>query len=233
VSTVRDNVIQFSAPPFDPSQGFYLRPSAARLARVPLPTLRLWDKKGIVPPTVCWTGGQRTDAFGYTFEGLVYLRLIRMMRETERPFPMRKIVDTIKYLVTQFGPPGPKWVEARIVSDERDLWIQQPVVAAASRSGQMPLQVFFDQEFALFGEREDALLIPGEFMPWVEIKPALRNGMPIIRGTGIETAIIHAAFNQGLTTSALRRRYPFLTVPQINHSEGFEAFLDNPEACAA
>ncbi len=226
-----DDLIQFPNPVFDPSLGFYPRATAARLARVPLHILRRWDKDGIVPATVCWTTGQDADVLGYNFESLIYLRLIRMLREMERPFPLRKIVETVKYLMTQCGPPGPKWVEARIMSDRHNLWVQYPVLAAANRGGQtlMHRAFLFDQQFALFAERADALLIPREFLRWVEIRPAVRNGMPVVKGTGIETAVIHSAFGQGLTASDIRGRYPFLTLPQINHSEGFEAFLNHEE----
>lgn len=220
-------------PAFDPLEGFYPPSTAARLAQVPKQTMGLWDKKGIVPPTVQWVNEQGEETSGYTFEGLVYLRLIRMLRKMTPPFPLRKVVSTVDYLKTHFGPPGPKWVEARIVSDGNALWIQKPVLAAASRAGQMPFKEWFVREFELFGQREDALMIPLGFLRWVEIKPALRNGMPVVKGTGIETGIIHAAFHQGLTVGDVKSWCPFLTPSQISHSEGFEKFLDAQEALAA
>ena len=216
-----------------PDEGFYPRPTAARLARVPTHTLGLWDKKGIVPAVTRWTDERSNESYGYTFEGLVYLRLIRLLRSMR--FPMRKIVSTVQWLADNVGPPGLKWADARIVSNKRDLWIQQPVTAAASRGGQiaLPNLVLFQREFALFSEREDALLVPWDFMRWVEIKPSLRNGMPVIRNTGIETAIIHAAFRHGLTTEDIKRQYPFLREPQIRHSERYELSLDEPIGRAA
>lgn len=219
----------------DPGEGFYPKAIAARLARVPTPTLGLWDKKGIVPALTRWTDERGKESYGYTFEGLVYLRLIRLLRSMQPRFPMRKVIDTVKWLVDTVGPPSLKWADARIVSDQRDLWIRHPVIAAASRSGQMPFPgfVLFDQEFERFAERQDALLVPNTFMRWVSIEPSLRNGMPVIKNTGIETATIHAAFRQGLTTQDVKRRYPFLREPQIRHSERYELSLDEPIGRAA
>ena len=235
MSTITDNISQRLDYTVNSDQGFYSKATAARLTRVPISVLRRWDKIGIVSPKTLWTNEQGKESYGYTFEGLVYLRLIRMLREMKPPFSMRKVVDTVSYLVDMYGIPGPRWVDARIVSDGRELWVRQPVTAAASRSGQMPLArfVYFDREFEVFARRADAVLIPWSFMRWVEIRPTLRNGMPVIKNTGIETAIIHAAFRQGLTAGDVRSYYPFLTIPQIRHSEEFELSLDEPIEIAA
>ncbi len=227
------NTIEIEPVTFDPAQGFYPPLLAARLAQLPRQTLALWNKKGIVPPAVSWTNEQGNETPGYNFEGLVYLCLIRMLRDMKPPFPLRKVVSTVEFLRKNFGPPGPKWVEARIVSNGQDLWIMRPVVASASQAGQMPFKEWLGREFQLLSQREDALLIPHRFLRWVEIKPALRNGMPVVKGTGIETALVHAAFNQGLTARDVKSRYPFLSVPKIEHSEGFERYLDDHLALAA
>ena len=215
---------------FDPLQGFYPASTAARLAQAPYRTVKLWDKKGIVTPVVQWVDDLGKETFGYTFEGLVYLRLIRMLRDMEHPFPLRKVIATIAYLRKNFGPPGRAWADARIVSKHNDMWVTRPVVASASRAGQMPFKQWLGREFEAFTEREDALLIPFQFTRWVEIKPVIRNGMPVVKGTGIETATIHAAFNRGLDTREVKSQYPFLTPAQINHSEEFERFLDTRAA---
>lgn len=219
-----------SLPKYESAFGFYPKATASRLARIPRSTLALWDKNGIVPAVASWINERDQEAHGYTFEALVYLRLIRMLKEIRPSLPMRKIVRTVQWLVRQFGPPSSNWASARIWSDRHDLWIQSPVLAAASREGQIaiPGYVIFDEEFALFSERLDGLLIPLEFAPWVGMEPRLRNGMPLVRGTGIETATIHAAFAQGLSVNDLRRRYPFLNETQISQSERFESFLDVP-----
>ncbi|MBI4310186.1 MAG: DUF433 domain-containing protein [Chloroflexi bacterium] len=216
-----------------PNLGFYDASTAARLAQVPVRTVRSWDRNGIVPPIVEWVDERGETTYGYTFEGLVYLRLIRMMRELHPPFPLRKVVSTVKFLRENYGPPSPKWVEAQIVSDGNDIWVLNPVTASASKSGQIPFKKLFEREFALLAEREDAILIPHRFLRWVEIKPGVRNGMPVVRNTGIETSTIHAAFAQNLTAQEIKSRFPFLTVPQLIHTEEYEEFLDTQLDLAA
>ena len=70
-------------------QGFYSRREAARLARVPLATASQWSTKGIVVPTTKWIDEDDNEIQGYSFEGLVYLRLVRLLRVKKHPYASR------------------------------------------------------------------------------------------------------------------------------------------------
>ena len=153
-------------------RGFYSCKEAARLARVPLATVSLWNTKGIVVSTSKWVDENDKATEGYTFEGLVYLRLVRLLRK--KSFPMRDVVNAVYHLRDVFGPPGPGWEEARIFSDGRDIWVAHRddwAVTAATRKGQKGAEVLLGSEFALLKERADALLVPSDFAPYVEVDP--------------------------------------------------------------
>ena len=234
----RRNVIQF---PLQKRQeaslavprGFYSRRDAARLARVPLATVSLWSKKGIVVPTCEWIDEDDKVTQGYTFEGLVYLRLVRLLRRQH--FPMRAVVDAVNHLRDVFGPPSPRWEEARIFSDGREIWVDHKAawgVTSASRKGQKVEQELFGPEFALIKQRADALIVPGDFARHVEIDPGIRNGLPVVRKTTIQTATIRSLRKSGLTYGRIREYYPHLSRPQISRADRFEQFLDNESMAA-
>jgi len=221
------------SPAFDPRQGFYPRDIASRLADVSRKTMAEWDKKGIVPALIHWTDPRGRETPAYTFEGLVYLRLIRLLRQQKNSVPMRRIIVAVEYLVEKFGPPGPEWEGARIFSDGKRIWVDKPTLVSASDGGQIGSEVLLGKEFARFRARADALLVPEDFLEWVEIQPSLRNGMPVVRGSGMETRIIHAMFNQGMNERDVKASYPFLSLTQIRHGEGFEKYLDDRKLALA
>ena len=61
--------------------GFYTPAEAARLARVPLHRLTAWKRESILFPTLHVEDADGMHADGYTFDAVVYLRLLRVLRE--------------------------------------------------------------------------------------------------------------------------------------------------------
>ena len=234
----RNNVIQFPSQRWqgassDISQGFYSRREAARVGRVPEATVSLWATKGIVVPTCKWVDENDKEIQGYSFEGLVYLRLVRLLRAHD--FPMRSVVNAVNHLRDVFGPPGPKWEEARIFTDDREIWVAHKndwKVTSASRQGQKVAQELFGLEFALLKQRADALLVPSKFARHVEVNPAIRNGLPVVRKTTIQTETIYSLHRTGLTYGRIGEYYPHLSRIQIVHADKFERFLDSASLAA-
>ena len=94
--------------------GFYTRAEAARIARIPRRTLDAWRLKRIVLESIEWENEEGKREVGYTFDALVYLRLIRMLRENN--IVLRKAVHAVSELTKRFGPPSPAWQSVRIFS---------------------------------------------------------------------------------------------------------------------
>ena len=210
------------------ARGFYTRKEAALIARIPASTATHWDKRGIVIPDLEWTDEDGQKVIGYSFGGVIYLRLIKMLRD--KGFPLRKAVNATQHLTNVFGPPGPNWQNARLFTFGADLWVDHKdnwEVTAATRRGQKGAVILFGKEFSELRKRADALLVPDEFAAYVEIDPDLRNGLPVLKRTGIKTSTIHALHNQGLTYKQIREYYPDLTMKQIIASNRFERFLED------
>ncbi len=209
------------------STGFYAPPEAARLARVPIAEVRAWRREGIVVPTLRGTEGEWADRAGYTFEAVVYLRLLRMLRE--RRVPLHRAVTAVRHLQERFGPPGTGWEAARIFVRGQEVFVDskdQWQTTVASKGGQKVAEILFDEEFRLLRQRADALLVPARFQEVVEVDPSVRSGLPTIRGTTLPTRILYGMRRAGATIARIRESYPWLSAEQVNWALAFERYLD-------
>jgi uncharacterized protein (DUF433 family) len=207
--------------------GFYTPAEAARLARVPLHRLSAWKREGIIFPTLHAEDFEGREADGYTFEAVVYLRLLRLLRE--RTIPLLTAVRSLKHLRDRFGPPGPDWADVRIFVQGHDVFVEgrdEWEVTEAHRSGQKAATGLMDEEFDHLRRRADALLVPREFQPYVQVDPAVRSGRPVVLGTTLPTAVLHAMRQRGESLRAIRAAYPHLSLAQIKGALNFERFLD-------
>jgi uncharacterized protein (DUF433 family) len=209
------------------TSGFYTPAEAARLARIPRRRLSAWRREGIIFPTVTATDFDGRRSEGYTYEAVVYLRLLRMLRD--RNIPLFNAVKALKHLHDRFGPPGPHWEQVHFLVHGRDVYAEdkdQWEVTIATRGGQKAAPPLFDDEFAQLRDRADALLVPREFQSSVQVDPSIRSGHPVVRGTTLPTAILYAMKQQGETLRSIRAAYPQLSPAQIKEAIHFERFLD-------
>lgn len=206
----------------------YTRSDASRISRVPLHRLREWDRERIIFPTVL-VHSEDEAGFQYSFESLVYLRLLRMLREPPESISLFKAVNALREIDDRFGPPGSRWADARIFKQGPDVFVERPdtwEVTAATRANQRAATILFGDAFALLRERADALLIPERFQATVEIDPLGRSGMPVVRGSSLRTSTLYAFRARGLSYHAIHEYYPHLTTKEIRSAVDFERMLD-------
>lgn len=209
-------------------QGFYTAAEASRIARVPLWTISEWRRQGVIVPSVEWENEQGKSESGYTFETLIFLRLIRMLREQRISLP--KAVKVVQSLQQRFGPPGASWADARIVVRNQTVFVSKEdewKTTVAPSHQKVFEQLLFRDEFARLKNRADALLIPKEYMPYVEIDPAIRNGLPIVLNTTVPTSIIRSVRQQGHTYAQIQAMYPFIPRRAVVGADRYEDFLDS------
>jgi uncharacterized protein (DUF433 family) len=198
------------------------------LARVPLHRIDAWRRDGIVRPSLITTDEDGKTITGYSFDDLVYLRVIRMLRD-DRGMPLELAVRSVKHIVDRCGAPSAKWADARILIDSgRVLLIQDDewVATVASMHGQRLMDAVFGSEFDEMKARADALLVPKKFGKHVVIDPMIRDGQPVVRGTGIETSVIRSVRRQVAKLAEIKEWFPVLRIDQIRAAIGFEQFLD-------
>lgn len=209
-------------------QGFYTPAEASRIAQVPQWTVNSWRRGGIVIPSVEWIDEIQKVHSGHTFETVVFLRLIRMLRE--KYITLIESVKAVKRLRERFGPPSKKWANVKIwvvqkdvyVYDDRDGWDSTVV----TRGHQKVAEFFFGEEFRYLKERSDALLIPEQFLEFVEIDPAIKNGLPIVLNTSVPTSLIHGLSQRGYKYTDIHEMYPFIPNKKIVGAEKYEKYLD-------
>jgi uncharacterized protein (DUF433 family) len=206
--------------------GFYLRREAARLALLAPSTVDYWNHEGIIVPTLAWTDEDGKTREGYSFQDVLYMRLVAILRPKH---PMRDVVYALKHITDRVGPPGPRWANVVIVPDA-EVWVKVPDDkwgrTSAMRGGQRGWEEFFGEAFQQLQQRSDALLVPQGFAKHVEVDPATRNGAPIIRSTTITTKVVHTLRKQGMSIDDILEYYPVLKRVQATKAGRYENFLD-------
>jgi len=209
----------------------YTAAEAARLARVPRDRLYEWRRDGIIFPTIFVSEDDHGEDAHYSFDALVYLRLLRMLRDEDVSLP--RAVVALRSLIERFGVPGPGWADCRIFIDGNDVYIDRADhfgVTVASNpdalSGQEVAVPLFGEAFAQLRARADSLLVPRKYQKYVEIDPTCRGGRPIVLGTTLPTETIYALHKKGLGTGEILEHYPNLSQPQVRSVVAFERELD-------
>ncbi len=217
---------------FDTSipKGFYRTKEAARIARIPVPTLRNWRQIGVILPSLEYTDDDGATEKGYDFEALLFARLLRVLRENRVSF--RRSVATLRHCTARFGPPSPAWAEVKIFAFEgvevftysdNDGWGS----TAPTKGGQKAAEKLFGDAFYELKDNADALLIPSDFIECVQIDPEIRDGMPVVRGSRIRTSTLQHLVDANWTPRlVVDLAYPHLTEQQVECAVEYERFLD-------
>lgn len=210
------------------SLGFYTPAEASRVARVPQGTVNSWRRHGIVLPSVEWINEQNKVHVGHTFETVVFLRLIRMLRE--KNVTLLDAVTAMKQLHERFGTPSTKWADISIfVYGKGDVYVygkDEWETTSLTKHHQKVADLLFGRTFKRLRKRADALLIPSKFMDYVEIDTTIQNGLPIIYNTSLQTSVVHKLSQQGYEFSDIQEMYSFIPYTNIVGAEEYELFLD-------
>lgn len=210
--------------------GFYTPAEASRISQVPQWTVNYWRRNGVVVPSVEWIDERNKVHIGHNFETVVFLRLIRLLREKD--VTLVDAVMAIKSLRERFGTPSKRWSDAKIfvnhkhayAYDKKDDW----GTTVVTQGNQKVADFLLGEEFSHLKERADALLIPEQFIEYVEIDPAVKSGLPIILGTSVLTSLIHTLKSQGYGYTIIHEMYPFLETKKIIGADQYETYLDQP-----
>ncbi len=210
------------------SLGFYTPFEASRIAHVPQWTVNSWRRAGIVIPSIEWIDEKNRVHIGHTFETVVFLRLIRLLRKKQ--VTLFESVQAVKKLRDRLGPPSQRWADAKIFVHNKEVIVHDNrngfESTVVTRGHQKIAEFFFGEEFKRLKDRSDALLIPEQFMDYVEIDPSIQSGLPIIFDTSVLTSLIYKLRKQNHEYTDIQKMYPFIPNKKIIGAEEYEIFLD-------
>ncbi len=212
-------------------QGFYSTAQVSRLAGVPKRTLYHWKARGIVTPSIqiVGAGGQKDE--GYSYADLAIAKLLRGLRNKQ--LNLRSVARTLRHLYERFGPPtSPGWEKTHVYVFDRVVYSQKPdewETTVATQYGQKAMEPLVGDLF----EEEASLLVPRDFVEFIEINPDIMQGMPVIRNTRIPTSIVSMMVEQGTDLDELEVLYAPTPRLCLERALDFERILDEATAVAA
>jgi len=213
--------------------GFYSTTQVARLAQIPLGTLRDWRRRGIIEPSVTMEADGQVIEEGYSYADLTIIRLLRALRKDQIDLTSAGIA--LRHLFDRLGPPSAGWADAhvyfvgrRIFAERGDAW----GTTAATQFGQLVEERLFGDLFGELRAMEEgaSILVPREHQKWVTIDPNVMGGEPVVRGTRIPTAALYRMRRAGRTLSDIANTYPRLARAAIRSALSFETALERAHA---
>ena len=212
-------------------QGFYSLAQVSRLAQIPRSTLYEWRERRIIEPSlevIAVEGGEAVD-YGYSYADLTIIKIMRLLREDR--LDLTSVGIALQHLYERLGPPSRGWADAhvyivgtKIYAEKQDEWD----TTTATQFGQKVETRMFGDLFTLLREQEEegAILIPKEYLPYVEINPTVMGGEPVIRGTRVPTSILAMLHKKGRSDAQIAKLYRPIPKQTISKAIEYEEFLD-------
>ena len=216
--------------------GFYTAAEVARLAQVPARTLREWQQREIIKPSIHLEDEDGKEVNGYSYADLTIIRMLRLLREDRIDFTSAGAA--LDHLYQRLGPPSAGWADAHVYFIGAHIYAWQPdewQVTEATRHGQrVETRVFgdlFDDIREL--EKGSSIVVPEQFRPFVQINPNLMGGEPVVRGSRVPTGLLCGLHRAGRSIIQLAREYGHLSRKAIEKAVEYETFLDMAAAPAS
>lgn len=211
--------------------GVYRSLQVARLSGVPLRSLGYWRQTRLIVPRI--EKGEPGHPALYTYADLRELRVVQQLRRQGLILP--RIRRAIKWLQPQVRG-RISWAEEYTLRTDGDhVFTLLPAtdgasdLVAADLSGQkLAIAVVGDivQQFA----SDPDLAHLREFAQWVDIRPDVMAGAPVVRRTRIATSLVYSLATNGWTERMILDAYPTLTPTGLEKAVKFEETVSLPEA---
>lgn len=214
----------------DDQDSFFDVHDAARLTLTPPSTLRRWIANGVVVPSRVATDDDDNEIKGFSLRDLAFIRIIRHLTDPNPPLgaiSLQHAVESVAHAVQRLSRLGTHWADAHLVGDAGPLVYvpdQDDITKALPFGrGQRVFEEFLDVQLRRLLLGPESLLIPPEFLAFVEMNPRKREGHPVVRGTNIETAILFELIGESDGVSRAHSLYPFLTAEALLAVEKFHS----------
>ena len=215
-------------------QGFYSTAQVSRLARIPVSTLYEWRRRGIIRPSLELVEGGLVADEGYSYSDLTLVRIIKALRDKHLDFD--SAATALRHMYERLGPPDRGWANERVYIVGNCIYVDGPdewKVTDATQLGQRVMEMVFGDLFEELREMDEeaSIIVPPQFRKYVQVKPEVMGGEPVIRDTRIPTATIVALLvNHDI--AELKKLYRRIPPEKIDKAIEYESYLDRQPATA-
>ncbi len=217
-------------------QGLYSTAQVSRLARIPRSTIYEWRRRGIIRPSLeLLTQSNLIADEGYSYSDLTLVRIIKALRDKHLDFD--SAATALRHLYERLGPPDRGWanetvwvVGNRIYIDRPDEW----EITDATNMGQRVMETVFGDLFDELREMDEeaSIIVPPQFRKYVQVKPEVMGGEPVIRDTRLPTATVVALLVKH-DIDELKKLYRRIPPESIEKAIEYERYLDREVAISA
>lgn len=216
-------------------QGLYSTAQVSRLARIPISTLYEWRRRGIMRPSLVLVQGGLVADEGYSYADLTLARIIKALRDKHLDFD--SAARALHHMYERLGPPDAGWANERVYVVGNRIYVDRPdpwEVTDATQLGQKIMEMLFGDLFDELREMDEeaSIIVPPQFRKYVQVKPEIMGGEPVIRDTRIPTATIVTLFAEYGTVERLTRLYRRILPEKIEKAIEYERYLDRQAATA-
>ena len=213
-------------------QGFYSTAQVSRLARIPLSTLYEWRRRGIIRPSLELVEGGLVADEGYSYSDLTLVRIIKALRDKHLDFD--SAAKALRHMYERLGPPDRGWANETVYVVGNRIYVDRPdewEITDATELGQKVMEVLFGDLFDELreGDEEASIIVPPQFRKYVQVKPEIMGGEPVIRDTRIPTTTVVALLAKH-DIDELKKLYRRIPPEKIEKAIEYERYLDRQAA---
>jgi len=216
-------------------QGLYSTAQVSRLARIPVSTLYEWRRRRIIRPSLELVEGDLVADEAYSYSDLTLIRILKALRDKHLNFD--SAAKALRHMYERLGPPDRGWANETVYVVGNSIYVDRPdewEITDATELGQKVMEMLFSDLFEELRdiEEEASIIVPPQFRKYVQVKPEIMGGEPVIRDTRIPTATIVALLvNHDI--NELKKLYRRIPPENIEKAIEYERYLDRQVAAAA
>ena len=216
-------------------QGLYSTAQVSRLARIPVSTLYEWRRRRIIRPSMqLVTKGLVADE-GYSYSDLTLIRILKALRDKHLDFD--SAARALRHMYERLGPPNMGWANEKVYVVGNRIYVDKPdewEITDATELGQKVMETLFSDLFEELREMDEeaSIIVPPQFRKYVQVKPEIMGGEPVIRDTRIPTGTI-VALLANHDINELKKLYRRIPPEKIEKAIEYEGYLDRQVAAAA
>jgi uncharacterized protein (DUF433 family) len=144
------------------------------------------------PSLVLTEGGLIADE-GYSYADLTLARIIKALRDKHLDFD--SAARALHHMYERLGPPDRGWANEKVYVVGNRIYVDRPdewEITDATELGQKVMETLFGELFEELREidEEASIIVPPQFREYVQVKPQVMGGEPVIRDTRIPTATV-------------------------------------------